>query len=104
MTTFITGGTSSIGRVLIKELHNQHEPLKVLVRRSSNLEGLVLKDVEFVYGDVTDAKVVQDGMVFTIEPGVYIQGLGGVRLESLVHVTAGGVEVLSGMEKKVISL
>lgn len=63
MTTFITGGTSSIGRVLIKELHNQHEPLKVLVRRSSNLEGLVLKDVEFVYGDVTDAKVVQDGMV-----------------------------------------
>lgn len=62
MTTFITGGTSSIGRVLIKELHRKGEKIKVLVRKSSNREGLELPDVSFVFGDVTDITSVVEGM------------------------------------------
>ena len=54
MTMFITGGTSSIGRILIKELGKEGTPMRVLVRRSSNLAGLQLPGVEFVFGDVTD--------------------------------------------------
>jgi len=38
---------------------------------------------------------LQPGMVFTIEPGAYVPGVGGVRIEDDVLVTAGGCEVLT---------
>ena len=41
--------------------------------------------------------VLQSGMIVTIEPGVYLPGVGGVRLESDVLVTDGGAEVLSSL-------
>lgn len=40
-------------------------------------------------------EVIQDGMVFTIEPGAYKQGLGGQRLENDVLIRNGKVEVIT---------
>ena len=47
-------------------------------------------------GDVT----LEPGMVFTVEPGVYVPGLGGVRIEDDLLVTASGVEVLTPASRR----
>jgi Xaa-Pro aminopeptidase len=45
---------------------------------------------------------LEEGMVFTIEPGIYVEGIGGVRLESLVFLGSTGPELLSQMTKDLI--
>ncbi len=53
------------------------------------------------YGDVSASfdLPVEEGMVFSIEPGVYIKGKFGVRIEDLVLVTKDGCKVLNSYPK-----
>jgi Xaa-Pro dipeptidase len=43
--------------------------------------------------------VLEEGMVHTVEPGLYVPGMGGIRLEENVIVTATGCEVMGPCDK-----
>jgi len=52
---------------------------------------------------LSDRKI-KTGMVFTVEPGIYLPRWGGVRIENMVRVRPGGVEVLNRLDTELISI
>ncbi|MEQ1934762.1 MAG: Xaa-Pro peptidase family protein [Fimbriimonadaceae bacterium] len=52
----------------------------------------------------TNREILEEGQVWTVEPGVYIDGWGGVRIEDDVVVTADGIEILTHSTKELLVL
>ena len=48
--------------------------------------------------------ILAPGMVATVEPGVYIEGFGGVRIEDDILVTETGCEILTRSTRELIIL
>jgi Xaa-Pro aminopeptidase len=47
---------------------------------------------------------LQERNVVTVEPGIYVPGVGGIRIEDLVVVREGGPEVLSRVRKDLLTV
>ena len=66
--------------------------------------GLGLEVHEAPYLNVEWPATLEAGNVVTIEPGVYLPGVGGIRIEDLVIVTDGGCEVLTSFTKEPVTV
>jgi Xaa-Pro aminopeptidase len=64
--------------------------------------GLGLETHEPPYIVAGSADALAPGMTFTVEPGVYVAGVGGVRIEDDVVITADGAESLTTFERDLI--
>jgi Xaa-Pro aminopeptidase len=61
--------------------------------------GLRVHEDPRLHAKAEEKDVLLEGMVITVEPGIYLPGWGGVRLEDLVVVRRDGPEILTGTPK-----
>ncbi|GKU81560.1 Xaa-Pro peptidase family protein [Niallia sp. NCCP-28] len=62
--------------------------------------GLGISVHEFPSLTETNSLLLKEGMVYTIEPGIYVPNIAGVRIEDDVYVTKNGVEILTKFPKE----
>ncbi len=59
---------------------------------------------EAPYLGVSSKDVLSEGAVFTIEPGIYLQGEFGIRIESLATIENGKLTVIDRSDKEIITI
>ena len=62
--------------------------------------GLGLESHEPPYLVAGNARILESGMTFTVEPGIYLQGMGGIRIEDDVVMTDHGGDVLTTLTRE----
>ncbi|MBM3122213.1 MAG: M24 family metallopeptidase, partial [Chloroflexi bacterium] len=62
--------------------------------------GMEAHEPPYIRGD--NAELLAPGMTFTVEPGVYLTGRGGVRIEDNIVITPDGAESLSTLDRSLV--
>ena len=71
------------------------------LHRTGHGLGIDIHETPYITG--TSETILEDGMVFSIEPGIYLQGQFGQRLEEIVIIRNGKAEILSEMPRAAVA-
>ncbi len=66
--------------------------------------GIGLEYHEAPFFDIGDNRELKPGMVMTVEPGIYVKGLGGFRHSDTVVVVEDGIEIITNYPRDLESL
>jgi len=72
------------------------------MHRTGHGLGLEIHEDPYIRGD--NELLLAPGMTYTVEPGIYLAGRGGVRIEDDMLITSGGARSLSDLPRAVVPL
>ena len=73
---------------------------RYFTHRTGHGLGLEIHEVPWIQQG--NGQLLEEGMVFSVEPGVYMPGEFGIRVEDIVTVTATGVRTLTGFDHDLV--
>jgi Xaa-Pro aminopeptidase len=86
----------------VRAYFEKHDLMKFWKHHTGHAIGLRYHEGPFL--DKGDQTVIMEGMVFTVEPGLYVPNLGGFRHSDTVVVRADGIECLTYYPRDLVSL
>jgi len=98
----LPGRTCSDVDRTIRAYYEDHHLMQYWKHHVGHAIGLRYHEGPFL--DLGDTTVLKPGMVFTIEPGLYVPDLGGFRHSDTVVITSDGIEILTYYPRDLDSL
>jgi len=86
----------------VMRYYREHNLMDTWRHHSGHAKSQLIHEAPFL--DVGDERVIEVGMVFTVEPGIYVPGFAGFRHSDTVAVTETGIEMLTFYPRDLESL
>ncbi|MEW6046821.1 MAG: Xaa-Pro peptidase family protein [Bacillota bacterium] len=86
----------------VRAYFEKHDLMRYWRHHTGHGLGIGIHEAPFF--DVGDQAVIEPGMVFSVEPGIYVPGLGGFRHSDTILVTGDGIEILTYYPRDLASL
>jgi len=102
ITTILPGRTCADVDKAVREYYEKNELLPYWKHHVGHAIGLRYHEAPFL--DIGDSTIIEPGMVFTVEPGLYVPELGGFRHSDTVAVHPDRLEIMTYYPRDLDSL
>ena len=102
LSALAPGVTCSAIDTAVRRYYEEHDLMPYWRHHTGHCLGLRYHQGPFL--DTGDRTVIREGMVFTVEPGIYVSDLGGFRHSDTVAITAHGIDMHTDYPRDLESL